>query len=147
MSLFKSAGSTIKVSANAPATADVAGFSALSFTKLGQVESISEFGVERETIKFVPLDTGIAQKVVGSADSGTPDVTVALDTDDAGQVIMKAGANSDNPLSFEVTSKQGDKYYFQAIVKKWKVNINDASGITKATTSLDITGSIVESLA
>jgi hypothetical protein len=138
MSLFKSAGATLHISAATPATFDQAGYSALSYTKVGQIESIGDFGREREINKFVPLETGIAMKVVGSADAGAPDIVVALDTDDAGQVLMKAASRSDNAYSIKITSKQGDVYYMQAFVKKWKVQIGDANGITKAATSIEI---------
>jgi hypothetical protein len=138
MSLFKSAGATLHISSAAPATFDSAGYGALSFTKVGQIESLGDFGREREINKFIPLDTGIAMKVVGSSDAGAPDIVVALDTDDAGQILMKAAGRSDSAYSFKVTSKQGDIYYFQGFVKKWKVQIGDGNSITKAATSIEI---------
>ncbi|WP_430233957.1 hypothetical protein [Nitrosomonas communis] len=138
MSLFKSAGSTLHISAATPGSFNQAGYVALSYTKVGQIESIGDFGNEREINKFIPLDTGIAMKVVGSSDAGAPDIVVALDTDDAGQIMMKAASKSDNAYSFKVTSKQGDIYYFQGYVKKWKVQIGDGNAITKAATAIEI---------
>jgi hypothetical protein len=138
MSLYKSAGATLHISSATPATFNQAGYSALSYTKVGLIESIGDFGNEREINKFVPLETGIAMKVVGSSDAGAPDIALALDTDDAGQILMKAASRSDNAYSFKITTKQGDVYYFQGFVKKWKVQVGDGNAITKAATTIEI---------
>jgi hypothetical protein len=79
-------------------------------------------------------------------------LSLGLDTDDAGQILMKAASLSDDNYSFLVTTQNGDKYYFQAKVMSWKVNVAGVDSITTATANLEITTSsggvgIVESLA
>ena len=79
-------------------------------------------------------------------------LSLGLDTDDAGQIIMKAASLSDNNYSFMVTTQNGDKYYFQAKVMSFKVGVGSVDSITTATTTLELTTTsagvgIVEALA
>jgi hypothetical protein len=138
MSAYPSATSTLHVSAAQPATYDAAGYNALAWTEVGEITDIPEFGREYSQIKHVPLKTRAAQKFKGSFDEGAIQVAYAKDTDDAGQVIMAAAVLSDNDYSFKITTKQGDKFCFQAKVMSHKTNIGNADSITAGSSSLDI---------
>jgi hypothetical protein len=79
-------------------------------------------------------------------------LSLGLDTDDAGQIIMKAGSLSDLAYSFEVETQNGDIYYFQAMVMSWKLGVSSVDTITTASCNLEITTSstgvgVVEDLA
>jgi hypothetical protein len=79
-------------------------------------------------------------------------LSLGLDTDDAGQILMKAASLSDDNYSFEVETQNGDIYYFQAKVMSWKVGIGSVDSITTATCTLELTTSstgvgVVEDLA
>ena len=79
-------------------------------------------------------------------------LSLGLDTDDAGQVLMKAALLADTAYSFEVTTQNGDTYYFQAMVMSFKVGVGSVDSITTATCTLELTTSaggvgIVEDLA
>jgi hypothetical protein len=79
-------------------------------------------------------------------------LSLGLDTDDAGQVLMKAASLADTAYSFEVVTQNGDKYYFQAMVMSFKVGVGSVDSITTASCTLELTTSsggvgIVESLA
>ena len=147
-----SVGSTISVCSAAPATFDAAGYEALTFTKVGEVKSIPKFGISRSSITFTPLETGVAQKRPGPSDPGKLALEMSLNTDNAGQILLKTGLASNGPFSFKVQTQNADVYYFQAIVLSFTPNIGDASSWTTATCELDITSSntgvsIVEVLA
>lgn len=141
MTVRTSAGTTLKVSANAPATFNVAGYSALTFTAVGEITDLGEFGREFALVTHNPVGTRGTQKFKGSFNEGTMNLTLGLDTDDAGQVLMKAASLADSAYSFEVTTQNGDTYYFQAMVMSFKVGIGSVDSITTATCTLELTTS------
>jgi len=152
MTVRTSAGTTLKVSASAPATFNTAGYSALTFTAVGEITDLGEFGREFALVTHNPVGTRGTQKFKGSFNEGTMNLTLGLDTDDAGQVLMKAASLADSAYSFEVTTQNGDTYYFQAMVMSFKVGIGAVDSITTATCTLELTTSaggvgIVEDLA
>ena len=152
MTVRTSAGTTLKVSASAPATFNVAGYLALTFTAVGEITDLGEFGREFALVTHNPVGTRGTQKFKGSFNEGTMNLTLGLDTDDAGQVLMKAASLADSAYSFEVTTQNGDTYYFQAMVMSFKVGIGSVDSITTATCTLELTTSaggvgIVEDLS
>lgn len=152
MAVRTTAGSTFKVSATAPATYDAAGYAALTWTAVGEITDLGEFGREYALVTHNPINTRITQKFKGSYNEGKMSLKLGLDTDDAGQVIMKAGSTSDAARFFEVTDQKGDKYYFPAMVMTWKVGLASVDSITAASCDLELTSSsggvgVVESLA
>lgn len=146
-----SVGSTLYVVATAPATYDAAGYAALTWVAVGEIRDIPEFGKRRNSISFVPLN-GNVQKYGGVTDNGKINIPFLLNTDDAGQIILKSGQSSNAPISVRVTTQNGDVYYFRALVLSFLVNIGDANSMTMGSCELDITTTsagvgIVESLA
>lgn len=138
MSVHTSAGTTFKVSAGTPATFDAGGYAALSYTTVGEITNLGEFGRMYNVVKHNPIATRGTQKYKGSYDEGQIPVKLGLDTDDAGQIIMKAASQSDSNYAFKVTTQNGDVYYFQAQVTSWKVGVNGVDNITEATANLEI---------
>lgn len=152
MAVKTSATTTLHVSASQPATYDAAGYAALSWTAVGEVTDLGEFGREFNLVTHNPLATRGTQKKKGSFNEGSIAVQLGLDTDDAGQIIMKAAALSDSDYSFKITDQKGDKYNFQAQVMGWKVGVGSIDQIAAATAQLELTTTaagvgIVESLA
>lgn len=152
MTVRTSAGTTIKVSASAPATFDASGYGALSYTLVGEVTDLGEFGREFTLVTHNPVGSRGTQKLKASFNEGTINLSLGLDTDDAGQILLKTASIADAAYSFEVTTQNGDSYYFQAIVMSFKVNVGSVDSITTATTTLELTTSaagvgIVEDLA
>lgn len=152
MAVRTSAGTTIAVSASTPATFDGTGYNALSWTAVGEVVNLGEFGREYNVITHNPVGTRGTVKKKGSFNEGQIALQVGLDTDDAGQILLKAAAASDNDYSFRITTQNGDKYYFQAQVSSFKVGVGGVDDITSATINLEITSNsagvgVVEVLA
>lgn len=139
MTVYSSAGASIKISAGAPATYDATGYNALTFTTVGEVVDLGEFGREYNLITHNPIATRGTQKLKGSFNEGAVTLQLGLDTDDAGQILLKTAANSDNNYSFLVTTQNGDKYYFQAKVMSFKVGVGSVDSVTSATVSLELT--------
>ena len=152
MTVKTSATTTFKVSASTPATFDSTGYNALTFTTVGEVTNYGEFGRQYNLVTHSPVASRGIVKKKGSFNEGSIQLQLGLDTDDAGQILMKAAALSDNDYSFLITTQNGDKYYFQGQVMGWKVNVGSIDQITGATATIEITSSsagvgIVEVLA
>lgn len=157
MTVYTSAGTTLTISADAPATFDASGYQAVFAASpgpavVGEITDLGEFGREFALVTHMPVGSRGTQKFKGSFNEGTMALSLGLDTDDAGQILMKAASLSDNNYSFMVTTQNGDKYYFQAKVMSWKVNVAGVDSITTATANLEITTSsggvgVVEDLA
>jgi hypothetical protein len=134
-----SAGSTLRVSAAQPGTFNVAGYNALSWTEVGEITDLGEFGREYNLVTHNPLKTRATVKKKGSYNEGQINLQMALDDADAGQVILSAAVLSDNDYSFEITLQSGKKYFFQAQVMKFKPNVGSVDNITTASVMLEIT--------
>jgi hypothetical protein len=151
--VFSSAGTTLEMKAAQPASFNAAGYNALTaWTTVGEIDNVGEFGRVYNVLKRVPVAGRGTVKRKGSFDEGTMDLKLGLDTDDAGQILMKTALNSDNDYSFRVTTQSGDKYYFQAQVTSFKVGVGGADDWTTASCTLELTTNspgigIVESLA
>ncbi len=138
MAVNTSAGTTIGISAATPATYDAAGFAALTFSIIGEITDLGEFGREYALVTHSPLGSRGTQKRKGSFNAGSITLQMALDNDDAGQVLLKTAANSDDLYSFEVTEQDGTVDYFQASVMSFRKGIGGVDSITSATSTLEI---------
>ena len=141
MTVRSSAGTSIKISAGTPATFDSAGYTALTFTTIGEVTDLGEFGREYNLITHNPLGTRGTVKLKGSFNEGSISMQLGLDTDDAGQILAKSASLSDNDYSFVIQTQNGDKYYFQAKVMSFKVGVGSVDSVTTATVTLELTTS------
>lgn len=149
-----SAGSTLSVVAAgaAPATFDAVGYAALSWVQVGEIVDLGEFGREYNLITHNPIGNRSTQKFKGSFNEGQLNLSLGLQTDDAGQIIIKAASISDLSFSYRILTQNGDAYYMRAQCLKWKVGVGSVDQITAASTTLEITTNsagvgIVESLA
>src|ERR1044072_8449295 len=152
MSVRTTAGTTFKVSAAHPATFTAAGYAALAWTLVGEVTDLCDFGREYNLVTHNPIDNRGTVKKKGSFNEGSITLQLGLDTDDAGQIILKAASLSDTDYSILVTTQNGDKYYAQAHAMRFKVGVGNVDSITTATVTLELTTSstgvgIVEVLA
>lgn len=140
MTAFTSAGSTLGISATLASTFDATGFNALSHTLIGEITDMSgAIGRAYNLVTHNPLASRATVKKKGSYNSGSVTVSLALDNDDAGQIIAKAALLSDNNYSFKLTTQSGDIYYFEAIALAFPINFGGVDAITTATLTLEIT--------
>jgi hypothetical protein len=146
------AGTTIGISAAAPATYDVAGYVALTFTNIGNIEDGGEHGRTYAEVTFNPIDTRGTEKYKGIFNEGNKTLSLAYASDDAGMAILKTALASDADFSFEVAYPDGDIDYFQAKVMSLSKATGTVDTMRMATVELAITTNdagvgIVESLA
>lgn len=152
MTVKTTAGTTFRVSAGTPATFDSTGYAALTYTTVGEITNYGEFGRVYNLVTHNPVASRGTVKKKGSFNDGQMNLQIGLDTDDAGQILMKAAALSDNDYAVKVTDQKGDVYYFSVQVMSWKVNLGGVDSITSASCVLELTTSsggvgVVEVLA
>ena len=140
MTVRTAAGATIGISATAPTTFNKTGWEAATFTPIGEVTDLGEFGREYNLVTHNPLATRATQKKKGSYNEGAISLGLGLDNKDAGQILLKTASQSDNDYYFCITLQSGDKYFFPAQVMSFKTNVGSVDNIVNASVTLEITG-------
>lgn len=135
------AGTLIAISASIPGTFNAAGYAALPWTNVAEITDAGEHGREYNLVTHMPISSRGVQKFKGSFNEGSKALKLAMDQDDAGQVIVKAALVSDNDYSFRVTYQGSDIDYFQAKVMTFKKNASSVDAIRAASVTLEITTS------
>lgn len=137
------AGTTIAITAQTPITFDEAGYAdtGMDFINIGEITDGGEHGREYAEVTHMPIATRGVQKLKGSFNEGTKTLQLALDGDDAGQIILKEALVSDADYSFKVTYQGGDIDYFQAKVMSIKKAATSVDSIRSASVQLSITTS------
>lgn len=118
MSIQSGAETELAVSAGLPATHNIAGFAALTWTSVGELETLGDLVISHTPVTFKNLTTGKTSTLKGGEEPVTLPVVCALDRSDAGQVIMVAARKSKNNYSFRVTEPDGSITYFLGKVMK-----------------------------
>jgi hypothetical protein len=152
MALGTVAGTKVSISAAAPATFDVAGYAALTFTEIGSIEDGGEHGRAYAEVTFNPIASRGTQKFKGSFNEGNKTLSIGYNSDDVGMVLLKTALDDDADYSFEVEYPDGDIDYFQAKVMSLVKATGGVDTIRMATVELAITTNsagvgIVEDLA
>lgn len=144
MAVQTSAGTTIGISAGLPATDDAAGYGALTFTPIGEVTDLGEYGKVFNLVTHNPIATRRTEKFKGSFNEGSISMGIGEDTSDAGQILLDTAVESDANFAFEITAQDGDIDYFQAKVMSKTVNVGSVDSIRSSTVQLEITSGIVD---
>jgi hypothetical protein len=142
------AGSKLAISAGIPATLDVAGYDALTYTNVKGVESIGGFGAATEVVTFTPLD-GAVEKYKGPTNYGNLTPTIKVDDTDAGQALLQVASAPLNLAwyAIRVTKPDGAIRYFQAGVFGYPETIGAANSMITAAPQIEINTPIVKKAA
>lgn len=141
-----SVGTQFFVSAAEPATYDTAGFGALSWTEVGEVESLGEFGGTASITNFTPLSTGVVKKRKGSIDYGTVAAAIGRLVGNTGQAILKAGFDGASKYvvhSFKVVTSAGEIAYFTGIVGSFTKAVNDSNAVTMVNCNVELDNTVL----
>ena len=117
-------GTIVYVSAGTPATLDVAGFEALTWTEVGEVMEIGEYGADTNVVTYNIIKSGDVQKELGYTDNGSLPLKVVDTPADAGQVLLKAAQASGDDLQFKIELGDGQIDYFSSVVSSFKRNVS-----------------------
>ena len=141
---FTSAGSTIGISATLPATNDAAGFGAITFTPIGEVTDMGEFGREYASVTHNPLGNRRTVKRKGSYNDGALALQMARVPGNAGHILILAALKLDASSSFAVKLQDGTFMYFSAQTMSYKTGVGSVDQITTASCTLEIDNDIIE---
>lgn len=145
MGTTASAGAALAISAGVPATQDAAGYAALTYTDVGNVEKIGTIGSTFAKVEFQPLK-GAKLKFKGSVDYGALQPSVAHDDADAGQTLLRTAAdNETNTLyAIRVTYPDGAKRYFQGRVFGYPESVEGADTVLMAAPTIEICTKVIK---
>lgn len=138
MSFQTASGAALLISATLPATYNEAGYGALTGVTVGEVTNIGEFGKEWALVTHEPLADRGVKKAKGNFNNGTLNPTVALDPEDAGQVLMQAAHESDDAVALCVRLKDGTEYWFTGLVMNFRPNVGSANDVVSAACTIEI---------
>lgn len=131
------ASSKLYVSAALPATDNVAGFGALTWTEVGSITNVGSVkGREYSTSTLSTVGDAQDREKKGSFKLPNADFECAWVEDDAGQIIIEAGANSYSTYSFKMVKQNGAIRYFTAQVMKFVENNGTSNDAVKGNFTL-----------
>lgn len=142
---FTAAGTTIGISAVLPATYDAAGFTALTFSTIGEVTDIGAFGKKYNLVSHTPLAARNIIKRKGSYDNGQVQLKLAkVNGTDAGQTAVKTASTSDSSVAFKVTLQNGTINYFTGQVMSMVQNVGSADNIVSYDVDVELDNDVIE---
>lgn len=117
MTVFTSAGTTLALSAAAPATYDAAGYAALTYTQIGEVSDLGDIPSRvYEIVNWRNISNRGDSKAKGGYGLGSQTVTVGIDPTDAGQTLVDAATVSDLAYSVKIAHPKLGTIYARALV-------------------------------
>lgn len=151
MAIASTTGAKIYIGPINTAADDETTYAGLSYTEIGEVESIGEFGDQASTITFTSLGDARVRKRKGVRDAGDLNVVCANDAADAGQAACIAAERTENTYAFKVLladaadgNDTDSVFYFRALVASARLSIGAANEMIKRNFALLIDSAVIE---
>lgn len=141
-----STGIVLSVVADTPATNDAAGYAALTYTEIGEVIDIPEFGPTVSVVESNPLKTGITEKFQGFTNFGSVSLGLEYDPEDAGQTILEAAIDPGTAFvvhSFKLEYNDGTVEYWQGGVFSYTRAPGSANSMVGSTVQVEINSPVL----
>lgn len=139
MAINTSAGARVYIGPATTASTQSA-LAALSYTEIGKVESVGEIGPQAQDVSFTPLGGDDVQHLKGSTDNGSTTITAASDPLDAGQIALKAAAQTKYEYALKIVladaadgNDTDTTIYVRGPVMGGRTNIGGANNVTMKT--------------
>lgn len=140
MTVHTSAGTTLGLAEDAPATYDEAGYAALTFTEIGEVSDLGEIPSRiYELVTWQPIAERGMRKSKGGYQIGSQTITVGIDPEDAGQTLVDAATNADTIYSVEIAHPELGTIYARALVMGGPKSYGDVNSIATRQVTLEYT--------
>nr|WP_288358250.1 phage tail tube protein [uncultured Pseudomonas sp.] len=118
-------------------TAALTQLKGLTYVQVGEAETIGDYGDEAADVSFTGLADGRVRHLKGAFDAGNTDITVGLDTGDAGQVAMvvaqKSRSRYDYPIQITYVDGYVD-YFVGKVMSSRKTNIGNGDVLRRTFT-------------
>lgn len=122
-----------------------------SYTEVGEVEDLGEFGDESEQVTFASLSNSRLQKLKGVRDAGVLALIVGADDADAGQDALVV-AEADDVLDFNFKVILNDKatiagtpseHYFRGKVMSKRLGVGTVNNVVRKTFNIGVNSEIL----
>lgn len=144
MSGKSNVGTTLHLSASLPATYDVTAFDGITFTQIGGVLSVSEFGDTYSEAAYTLLETGRNIGTKGEVTGGTASTTYIPIAGDAGQDLLATAMGEDVDYSIKCVRSDGVIEYTIGRIFSNSPNAAEPTSVRQKTASIRINGEILE---
>lgn len=145
-------GTTLAINQNQSESAVVAEFATDTYTEVGEVENLGEFGDESNVITFTSLSDTRVRKFKGARDAGTLALVTGDDPLDVGQDALIVAEGQPNDYNFKVVlndpvtlSGLTSVHYFRGKVLSKRLQVNDVNSIVKRMFSIGVNSAIFSS--
>ena len=117
-----------------------------TYTAIGGVESVSEFGDTSAEVTFTGLTDARVQKLKGSRNAGNMTVSMAFLGADAGQTALIAAEadNSSSNYNFKIEYSDGEVRYFSGQVGSVVENVGGADSVLMLSCEVRINTALVK---
>lgn len=97
---------------------DASAFEALTYVQVSGVGNVGAYGLDTNILSHDTWDSLVKQKAKGMTDAGSPDVEVAGNDTDAGQIAMRVAGAPDmfDSFAFKITKQSGATDYLRGLV-------------------------------
>jgi hypothetical protein len=157
MAVNTAAGTRISIGPKAGRDLNKAGYEALTFVEVGEVEDAGEFGDASNPVTFTALADRRTRKFKGTRDAGDMTLVIGFDAGDAGQIALIAAEQDDSPsdFAFKVEFNDGDPdatptaipntiKYFVGKAMSFKLNTGNADNIVRANVPVAVNSEIID---
>lgn len=149
--IITSSGTRIYIGAAVAAAAvdTLAEFQAMStWTEIGLVESIGEFGDKANSVTFAAINDSRMRKAKGVRDAGDLAVTVAHDPADLGQIAMEAAQAATGMYAFKIVLPDSGSTvkFFGGLVMGEPLNVGGNDNVVRKTYAVGINTAIYTEL-
>lgn len=141
------AGATLRIAEGAPATFDEAGYGALTMVEVGEVTNIGQFGKEFALVQHQPLSRRGTGKGKGSFNNGSLNPNLAIDGNDAGQLMLREALESDQAYVFQVELQDGSSFFMMGLVMSFRHNVGGVDDVVTASPTIEVTSDPIIEIA
>lgn len=140
---FTSAGTQLYIG-TAPATYDLTGFAAVTFTQIAEIVDLGTVGKKYTVVKHNPIGSRQTVKRKGSFDNGTMTLKMAKTSgSDAGQTLLLTASDSDASYSYKMVLQNGTIMYFTAQASSFETVVSTVDTITSLNVTLELDNNIL----
>jgi hypothetical protein len=149
--IFTANGTTISISTTtAASTVDTATeFAAKTYSAIGLVEDIGEYGDQANDVTFAAIGDGRVRRSKGARDAGVLQVVCAYDPADTGQLqaITAEAANGANAnYAFKIVHQDAGNmvHYFRGIVMSKRLRVGTNDNVVRQVFNIAVNSPVVE---
>lgn len=127
-------------------------YEGLTYSEVGEVLDIPQFGDMAEVIRANVLNDGRVKKAVGTKDAGDLTIPYLFDPADTGQSDLDSVAGTDTEYAFKVelddegsgSPSNATAFYFRAKVLGTRRTVGPANNFVQADAMLTLTSAVVQ---